>query len=254
MTFALNSRNINSPLVFIQGDDGNYIALEMINRKIYLKWKIGSDGDIGVVMHPIEIQTRDPKYDDAWYKIEVTRNLNVASLSVNRMSNSGSFTPSSVVTATTNLNYTRFIILQKNRIYIGGMPDNLRPKEIISANGLSVIIHQIFIDYVQVGLWHFSTSDGKCDGAMIGATESSDSSNSRHFGGYGYSVVHSISSRPYPKKIFSLQMTFKTLDENALLFLTVDEKNVNMIYNSLVRLRKLFIYFFLESFNIINNI
>lgn len=227
MTFALNSKiNIDSPLIFIQGEDGKFLALEMIKRKIYFVWNLGDDS--GVIVHPIEIQTRDPKYDDAWYKIEVTRNLNLGSLSVSRMTNNGNFEMlSAAVDGASSLNFTRFMLTRNNRIYLGGVPENLRPKDMKAANGLSVIVHQIFIDNTQIGLWHFASSEGLCDGAMLGPTESSDSSNSRHFNGYGYSVVHSISSRPYPKKQFSLQMTFKTLDENALLFLTVDEKNVS---------------------------
>ena len=224
----MNSKNINSPLVFIQGEEKSFIALEMINRKVYLLWNFGvDDEETTAIVHPTEIQTRDPKYDDAWYKVEVTRNLNVGSLSVSRMSNNGNFESSSPVTIATSLNATRFVVTQNNRIYIGGVPDSLRPKKLLSANGLSVIVHELFVDENQVGLWHFASSEGKCDGAMLGPTESSDSSTSRHFNGYGYSVVKSVSTTPYPKKLFSLQMTFRTFDENALLFLTVDQKNVS---------------------------
>lgn len=228
LNFALNSKNINSPLLFLQGEEKNFIALEMINRKIYLLWNFG-DEETGYIVHPTEIQTRDPKYDDAWYKIEVMRNLNVGSLKVSRMTNNGNYAITSPVTAATSLNATRFVITQKSRIYIGGIPNNLRPKEMVSVNGLSVIVHQLFVDQYQVGLWHFASSEGKCDGEMLGPSEASDSSITRHFNGYGYSVVHSMSTRPYPKKLFSLQITFKTFDENALLFLTVDEKNVSVM-------------------------
>lgn len=228
LNFALNSKNINSPLLFLQGDEKQFIALEMINRKVKLLWNFGSD-EVGSVVHPTEIQTRDPKYDDAWYEIEVTRNLNVGSLSVSRMTNSGNYANSNPVMSATSLNATRFVITQNSRFYVGGVPDNLHRKEILSANGLSVIVHQLFVDQFQVGLWHFASSEGKCDGAMLGPTETSDSSIARHFNGHGYSVVKSISTRPYPKKLFSLQMTFKTFDENALLLLAVDEKNVSDI-------------------------
>lgn len=226
MTIALNSKNTNSPLLFLQGEDQKYIALEMINRKIYLLWNLGSD--TGIIMHPMEIQTRDPKYDDAWYKIEITRTLNIGSLTVSRMTNDGDFARSSFVTGATSQEFTRFVVDHTSRVYMGGVPDNLRPAELKSTNGLSIVVHQLFIDHLQVGLWHFSSSEGKCEGAMSGATETSDSS--RNFNGQGYSVVRSLSTRAYPKRVFSLQITFKTLDENALLFLTVDEKNVKMIF------------------------
>lgn len=224
MTIALNSEDTNSPLLFLQGEDQKYIALEMVNRKIHLLWNLGSD--TGIVIHPMEIQTRDPKYDDAWYKIEVERTLNVGSLTVRRMTNDGNFANSKTVPGETNQDFTRLTIDHTHRFYMGGVPQSLRPKELQSINGLSVIVHQLFIDNQQVGLSHFTSSEGKCNGAMLGATETSDSS--RHFSGEGYSVVkRTVSSKPpTPKTRFSLQLTFKTLDENALLFLTVDEKNV----------------------------
>lgn len=222
MTIALNSKNANSPLLFLKGEDQKFIALEMINRKVYLIWNLGLD--TGIITHPMEIQTRDSKYDDAWYKIEILRTLNIGSLTVQRMTNDGDFANSNAVTGATSQDFTRLTIDHTSRVYMGGVPESLRPLELKSKNGLSVTVHQLFIDQLQVGLWHFSSSEGKCEGAMIGATETSDSS--RHFSGQGYSVVRSVSSRAYPKKIFSLQITFKTLDENALLFLTVDEKNV----------------------------
>lgn len=224
MTLSLNSKNVNSPLLYLQGEDQKFIAIEMINRKIYLLWNLGAD--IGVIMHSMEIQTRDPKYDDAWYKVEISRTLNIGSLTVRRMTNDGDFGPSNTVTGATSQEFTRFTMDHTSRVYLGGVPESLRPQEMKSINGLSVIVHQIFIDHLQVGLWHFTSTEGKCDGAMLGATETSDSS--RHFSGQGYSVVRSLSSRATPKKIFSLQITFRTLDENALLFLTVDEKNVRI--------------------------
>lgn len=225
MTIALNSKKTNSPLLYMQGEDQKFIALEMINRKIYMLWNLGSD--TGAIMHPMEIKMRDPKYDDAWYKIEVSRTLNIGSLTVERMTNDGNFANSNSVTGATNQDFTRLTIEHTSRVYMGGVPDSLRPAELKATNGLSVIVHQLFIDHLQVGLWHFSSSEGHCDGAMLGATETSDSS--RHFNGQGYSVVRSQSSRAPPKRIFSLQITFKTLDENALLFLTVDEINVKLL-------------------------
>lgn len=250
MTFALNSSNINSPLIFLQGEDNRFMAIEMMNRKIYFIWNLGSDS--GKISHPMEVQTRDPQYDDAWYKVEISRHLNIGSILVSRMSKGGtSFETSHAdISTATSLDFTRFVVTQNNRVYLGGVPDTLRPKELQSVNGLSVIVHQIFIDNIQLGLWHFASTDGKCSGAMFGATESSDSSNKRHFNGYGYSVVRSLSSRTYPKKIFSLQMTFKTLDENALLFLTVDEKNVKNIL--IFSCWYFFIILILEPFNIID--
>lgn len=225
MTIALNSNKVNSPLLFLQGEDQKFIALEMINRKIFLLWNLGSD--TGIISHPLEIQTREPKFDDAWYKVEITRTLNVGTLTVRRITSEGNFGSSNAVMGATSQEFTRLTVDHTSRVYMGGVPDNLKPSELKSANGLSVIVHQLFIDHLQVGLWQFASSEGKCGGAIMGATETSDST--RYFNGQGYSVVRSLKQRAYKKIMFSLHITFKTLDENALLFLTVDEKNVRSV-------------------------
>lgn len=225
MTLALNNKNGNTPLVFIQGEDRKFIALEMVKRKIYMFWNLGDD--VGVVSHPMEIQTRDPKYDDSWYKIEANRTMNIGSLIVRRMNNNGQLGNAPVVTNATSINFTRLTFDITSRIYVGGVPDNLRPSVLSKRNGLGVALHQLIVDHSNIGLWNFAASEGECHGAIEGAFESSISLNSRHFNGQGYAVLQRSSSRPYRKNSFFLRMTFKTLDENALLFLTVDEKNVS---------------------------
>lgn len=48
-----------------------------------------------------------------------------------------------------------------------------------------------------------------------------------YWNGAGYSVLKRSDLRPYNKNQFSILLTFRTFDENALLFLAVDEANVN---------------------------
>ena len=224
MTIALNNKNGNSQLLFIQGEDTKFIALELVKKKVRLVWNLG--GDTGVITHPLEILTRDPKYDDAWYKIEANRTMNVLSLIVRRMTNNGILAPSTTSSGATSSDNTRITFDPSSRIWLGGVPENMKPAELTAKDGLNVVVHQLFVDYTQIGLWHFISSEGQCNGAMLGAHENSAAINSRNFNGQGYAVMKTSSSRPYRKNFFSLQMSFKTLDENALLFLTVDEKNV----------------------------
>lgn len=50
----------------------DYLAVEMINRKIRFVWSLG--GEPGEVTHPMHIQTAgDLANDQHWYKIEVQR-------------------------------------------------------------------------------------------------------------------------------------------------------------------------------------
>lgn len=225
LSFALPNRNGNSPLLYIQGTEGHYIALDLFKRHVRLLWNLG--GDTQIITHPLEIQTRDPQYDDAWYHVEVNRTLNIGSLLVRRMNNYGSLVPQMVVTGSTDVEFTRFFQTPEERIYLGGYPKILRTKDLQLSPGLNVVVHNVEVDNKPMGIWNFVTSDGKCGGAMIGAQESSSSSVARHFNGLGYAEVKKSRPRPYRKNMFALQMTFKTLDENALLFLAVDDKNVS---------------------------
>ncbi|TMW53859.1 hypothetical protein DOY81_001030 [Sarcophaga bullata] len=238
LSFALPNRNGNSPLLYIQGTEGRYIALDLFKRHVRLLWNLG--GITEIITHPLEIQTRDPQYDDAWYHVEVNRTLNIGSLLVRRMNNYGSLVPQMPVTGNTDVEFTRFFQTPEERIYLGGYPKILRTKDLQLSPGLNVVVHNVEVDNKPMGIWNFITSEGKCGGAMIGAQESSSSSVARHFNGLGYAEVKKSRPRPYRKNMFALQMTFKTLDENALLFLAVDDKNNRSVSVTLSRGRIMF--------------
>lgn len=226
LSIALSSTTTTTPLLFIEGDNKKFIAIEMVKRKIRFLWNLG--GNTATVTHPMEIQTRDPKYDDAWYHIEANRTMNLGSLIVRQMGHNGSLMRSTTSSGATQLENTRLMVEPGHRIWIGGVPSDVRPKELQAHEaGLGVILNQAVLDEKPVGLWHFAHSEGECTGAMLGAHETSININERHYNGEGYAVVTKARSRPYRKKYFALQMSFKTLDENALLFLAVDEKNVS---------------------------
>lgn len=228
LSIAYNSDSINSPLFFLQGEDRKFLALEMVKRKIRFVWNLG--GDTAVITHPMEIQRLDPAFDEAWYHIEANRTMNLGSLTVRQMGFNSSLLYSPPANGASQPEFTRFAVSPNNRLWIGGVPNDVKPKE-LQANepGLGVILHQAYVNEKQVGLWHFTHSEGQCDGAMLGAHETSETANARHFNGQGYAVVSKTRSKPYRKNFFALQMSFKTLDDNALLFLAVDEKNVSII-------------------------
>lgn len=206
----------------------------MVKRKIRFVWNLG--GETASITHPLEIQAKEPIYDEAWYYIEANRTMNLGSLAVRQDGNlNDAFNSNSQQKYLTPVNgasendYTRFVIIPSNRIWIGGIPHDIRPKELhATLNGLEMVLNRLYINEKQIGLWHYVHQEGDCNGAVQAPHESSTSSASvRHFNGEGYSVVSKQRTKPYRKNFFALQMTFKTLDENALLFLAVDEKNVS---------------------------
>ncbi|XP_023158823.1 laminin subunit alpha-1 isoform X2 [Ceratitis capitata] len=238
MSFALPNRNGNSPLLHIQGSDGRYIVLELYKRHVRLAWNLG--GTTAIITHPLEVQTRDPKYDDAWYHVEANRTLNIGSLLVRRMNNYGALIPGQPVSGNTDAGYTRFFQTLNERIHLGNYPSDMSQKEMQQISGLNVVVHNVEVDNRPLGIWNFLTSEGRCGGAIIGAQESTSTSIARHFNGLGYAEVKKSRLRSYRANLFALQMTFKTLDENALLFLAVDDAKNRSVSVTLSRGRIMF--------------
>lgn len=233
-TFALShsSRTGNSPLIYLQGSDGRYIAVDLFNNHVRFLWNFGDTTSI--ITHPLEIQARDVKYSDSWYLVECNRTLNMGELSVRRfnsrygsMANTNFTTLHRSVSGHSAPEYSRFLQTSAQRNYLGGYPPINRTINPQINAGLNVILDNIQIDGSYLGIWNFESSEGNCKGAMKVVPEIYSSSSSvRYFNGFGYAVVKKLRPRPYRRNLFALQMSFKTLDENALLFLTIDEKNV----------------------------
>ncbi|XP_033151119.1 laminin subunit alpha-1 isoform X1 [Drosophila mauritiana] len=236
MSFALSNHLESSPLIHLASSEGRHITLELYKRRVRLVWNLG--GTTATVTHPMVVHTRDPKYDDAWYHVEANRTLNLGSLVVRRMNNYGELTPPNPVTITgsTDTEHTRFYQSRSDRISLGGFAS----KDLQFTPGLNVVVHQVEVDNKPLGLWNFVTSEGSCGGSMVGAKESSASSTARHFNGLGYAQLMKTRPRPTRKNLFSVQMTFRTLDENALLFLAVDDKNNRSVSVTLSRGRIMF--------------
>lgn len=217
-----------TPILFLQGEDNRFLAVEMVKRKIRFVWNLG--GGAASITHSMELHKKDLAYDEAWYQIEANRTMNVGNLIVRQL---GIYAnkPPLMLNGASRSEYTRLSVLPTNRLWIGGVPDDIKPPE-LQANdpGLGVVLSNVYFDDKQVGLWNFVHSEGECDGATLSARDINTNINIRHFNGHGYSVVRKERSKPYKKNFFSLQMAFKTLDENALLFLAVDERNVSKIF------------------------
>lgn len=224
MMFALNTTLPNSHLIYLEGAQNHYLSLELFKRKVRFVWNLG--GKTAEITHPLEIIPRDPNYANAWYYIEVNRTLNIANLVVKQLNIDGFMNGSEVVTGSSDSENTRFLKTSKHKVWLGGIPKSSSRNGVMST-GLNVIINEIFIDNKPLGLWNFDNTKGLCLPSKKGAYNPETRSNERYFDGNGYSEVRKTRSRYYKKNFFELQMWFKTLDEHALLFLAVDNKNVS---------------------------
>lgn len=239
----------NSQLLFIQGATaGTYLALELRQFRVHLAWNLG--GQTGQLTHPTLLQRRDLKFNDAWYQIVVNRTMNLATLSVAQLDQHGTLSAGRSVTGSTDVDHTRLqLSALDSRLWMGGVPDALRPSVLLPPQGASgqpaiVVVHKLHVDDEPVGLWNFAHSQGGCAGAMAGAHQtdggSSNSVGSWHFNGHGYATVQKKSRQMVPRTRFSMQLIFRTFDENALLFLAVDESTNRSVSLTLHRGRLMF--------------
>lgn len=250
MSVALNpatgTGSGNSPLVFLQGGAaGTFIALELRAHRVHLAWNLG--GNTGQLTHSAVLQPRDPKYNDAWYQIAVNRTMNLATLTVSQMDAQGTLRPTRPHTAGTQPEHTRLLVSARDsRLWLGGVPDAIRPPELIASQAshpLAAIVHKLHVDGEPVGLWNFAHSQGACAGAVAGAHETSTAafgSAAWHFNGHGYSTVQRRSRQLVKHTRFAMQLIFRTFDENALLFLAVDESTNRSVSLTLHRGRLIF--------------
>ncbi|XP_048508975.1 laminin subunit alpha-1 [Athalia rosae] len=231
ITIAIENKHKQGSLFYLPSSvSDDFVALEMVNRRIRFVWNVG--GGTGVVIHPEVIEPGDIQSDNYWYRIEAERIRNVGKLSVRKQtSTSGRYLP---VLNATNPEYGRFYVTSSDRVWLGGIPESqTRPSELIASNGLPGCIHQVILDGKPIGLWNFITTapDMACEACVEGVEDARDDI-AYSFNGEGYAMRNRVPSGPYSKYTFGVSITFRTFDENALLFLAINPKNSQhiMIY------------------------
>lgn len=230
INFAIKNEAQESLLFFlgsIKVDD--FMAVEMIKRKIRFLWNAG--GGTQIIEHNLTIDTNDEQLskNDQWYKIEVQRFGNIARLSVKRTPD-GQKTDLHEVEGTSSPGYSRMDLDSSSHFYIGGLPSGYKaPKELVSRT-LRACIYEVILDGKPVGLWNFQTSTG-CEGCKEGATETIDFS-AYQLKGDGYAILPQI--KHYDKDIYQVSLSFKTFDENSLLFMAPGSKNGDFVSLELI--------------------
>ncbi|KAL0132326.1 hypothetical protein PUN28_000249 [Cardiocondyla obscurior] len=224
ITFALPTARKEGSLFYLpSGVNDDFIALEIVDKKVRFLWNVG--GGTGILTHPEILESGDIHNDRFWYRIEAERMRHTGKLNVHKQySTSGKYLP---VINTTNPEYGRFDVLSTDRVWIGGIPKSQRrPTELIAGNGLPGCVHQVILDGRYIGLWNFITTapDMACKACVEGVEDARDDV-AYNFNGEGYAVRNRVSSGPYNKYIFGVSISFRTFDENALLFLAINKEN-----------------------------
>ncbi|XP_066580920.1 laminin subunit alpha-1 [Prorops nasuta] len=232
LTFAIPHERRDGVLFYLPSSiNDDFLALEMIDRKIRFVWNIG--GGTGVLTHPEIIESGSFDEDSSWYRVEAERIRHVGKLNVRKQaSRSGRYLP---VMNSTNSEYSRFDVGTTDRIWIGGILESQRrPSELLAMNGLPGCVHQVILDGKQIGLWNFVSSAP--DSACMACTEGFEDARgdiAYSFNGEGYAIRNRAFSGPYNKYTFGVSISFRTFDENALLFLAINPTNNQHVIISL---------------------
>ncbi|XP_075729518.1 wing blister isoform X1 [Rhipicephalus microplus] len=216
LNYAIKEDDQNSLLFFLANSKGkdDFMAIEMVNRKIKFSWNAG--GGTHSITHSMHIETNDPQLgrDSNWYKVEVFRVGNVATLSVKRKPDGARDDPEEI-TGAAPAGFGKMDLDSSSYFYVGSVPDNISAAQELTARTFVGCLHEVILDGKQVGLWNFLTNEG-CDGCKSGPTEDVDPS-AFHFKGEGYSILPQI--RRYQSNSYYISLLIKTFDEDALLFI-----------------------------------
>ncbi|CAK9806681.1 Laminin subunit alpha-1 [Anthophora quadrimaculata] len=227
MTFVLPKGKKEGSLFYLPSSvNDDFLALEIFDRKVRFIWNVG--GGTGILTHPEEIKSGSFKEDRFWYRIEAERVHHLGRLYVRKQSSPTAGYP---VMNATNSEYGRFDITTSDRVWIGGIPSFQRKRsELIAPNGLPGCVHQVILDGKPIGLWNFITTAAEmaCKACMEGVQDATDEVT-YSFNGEGYAVRNRVFSGPYNKYSFGVSISFRTYDENALLFLAINPENYQHI-------------------------
>ncbi|XP_054719082.1 laminin subunit alpha-1-like [Uloborus diversus] len=223
--YAIKTDVKDSLLLFLASSvTKDFMIVEMVDRKIRFLWNAG--GGTQVLQHGLAIETNDEQLlrDERWYKIEINRYGNVATLSV-KPTPLGHEKDRREVTAASPPGYSKMDLDSSSFFYIGGTPKGYRVPRELKARNFAGCLYEVILDGKKVGLWNFITNQG-CDGCKEGAAEQADF-NSYSFRGDGYAILPQI--KRYKKRSYVIVLRFKTYDEDALLFFAPNTDNNDFV-------------------------
>ena len=226
MNYAIKDEARDCLLFFIgsrRTDD--FMAIEMVDRKIRFLWNAG--GGTKMLAHTLNIETNDQQLlkDSQWYKIEVNRIGNVASLTVKRTPDGTKADPFEISDSSPQ-GFSRMDLNQDSYFFIGEFPPDFRAPREIRSRSFAGCLYELNLDGKPIGLWNFTSNKG-CEGCKEGATEPKDLSTFQFKGEDSYVILSQI--KRYDKKKYLVSLQFKTFDEDALLFFAANQMTGDFI-------------------------
>ncbi|KAG0726288.1 Laminin subunit alpha-2 [Chionoecetes opilio] len=222
LSYAVSSADTDALLLYLGSSNASdFMAVEMVNRRIEFVWDAG--GGLQRITHPLNLLTNTQQVSDdtRWYHITINRVGNIGQLSVvpsNSEGRSGMIQPP--VSDASPPGFSKMDLLPTDTVWVGGAPP--RAFSVLKARKFSGCLHTLSIDGENVGLWNFTESEG-CGACNEGEELVLKQSDERAAGFNGKGYFKGSSRQQRPKPYYNTVLSFKTLDEDALLFLAVND-------------------------------
>ncbi|XP_063590781.1 laminin subunit alpha lam-3-like isoform X2 [Penaeus indicus] len=223
LSYAIQDRTVKNALLLYLGshNSSDFMAVEMFNRKIEFIWDAG--GGTKRIVHPLRLLTNDQQVTDdtKWYHISINRIGNIGQLTVLPANlPPGEEADTTPVSGYSPAGFSKMDLLPTDTLWIGGAPP--RAQNVMKAKKFAGCLHTVFIDGENIGLWNFTESDG-CGACNEGEKLVLRQTNEIAVGFNGKGYFKGTNRIRRPKQYYSTVLAFKTLDEDALLFLAVNE-------------------------------
>ncbi|CAG5048108.1 unnamed protein product [Parnassius apollo] len=204
-----------------------YMKLSVEKERLRLTWDVGT-GE-GVITHPEHLQPTHDDADHMSYRIEIERVWSTVRLRVERAGASAVMSSNSTGAGAG----AGAGALAAGALWLGE-----------EAAPLAGCVHALHADERALGLWAFARQPpaARC----VACTHRWYSAGARGepgmawFGGAGYAELRRAGARAAERRHFSLSFTFRTRDEDALLFMALDEANNRSVSVELVSCRVVF--------------
>lgn len=220
------------------GQPVDFFALQVINRRIQLVWNLG-DG-VRTLDHPLELRVpalNAVRTKAHWYRVQMLRVAGQTQLSVRPLqsaadsdedsSGASSNADTGPITVTDiNDRNVRFDWSADGQLIVGGLPRQLlehphkSPRPLSVGSAFAGCLYDLAVDGRRVGLWNFRSSRS-CAGCKEPQIDSFESSHVFSFAGRRSMAALAQIAR-YESHRYLLQMQFRTIESNCVLFACVN--------------------------------
>ncbi|XP_071547005.1 laminin subunit alpha-1-like isoform X2 [Panulirus ornatus] len=222
LTYAISNLEENALLVYLGSyNTSDFMAVEMVNRRIEFTWDAG--GGAQRITHPLKILTNTPQVSDdtRWYHISINRVGNIGQLSVTPTNIEGSIKDLGIVVSNASTaGFSKMDLQPSDTLWVGGAPS--RAQSLLKASKFAGCLHTLSVDGENVGLWNFTKSEG-CGACNEGEELVLRQADEIAVGFNGKGYFKGTNRIRRPREYYSAVLSFKTLDEDALLFLAVNQ-------------------------------